>query len=177
MNVFARLFDNSGSKCSAFAQFQMHRTRPKIGKAGFSGLSVGWHAHCGLDFGATRSTGGEQTMRRYVVELGTGIDLHGADVTKAATRAVRDAISRSCLCGLLEIAGLKDPDEMRVRVHIACPTPDRLDGDAVRAAVPFGQVRLDVEAGGMVTEGLHIDRLGAGDRIVVALAAITVSID
>ncbi len=116
-------------------------------------------------------------MRRYVVELGTGIDLHGGDVTKAATRAVRDAISRSCLCGLFEIAGLQDPDEMAVRVHVACPTPDRVDGDAVRAVVPFGRVRLDLDAGGMVTEGLHLDRLGAGDRIVVAVAAVTVAID
>ncbi|TBW32175.1 hypothetical protein EYW49_22510 [Siculibacillus lacustris] len=115
-------------------------------------------------------------MRRYVVELGTGIDLHGADVTKAATRAVRDAISRSCLCGLFEIAGLADPDEMHVRVHVACPFPDRLDATAVGAEVPFGRVTVDVTDGGMVTRGLHVDRLGAGDRIVVALAAVTVSI-
>lgn len=115
-------------------------------------------------------------MRRYIVELGTGIDLHGGDVTKAATRAVRDAISRSCLCGLFEVAGLRDPDEMQVRLHVACPFPDRLDAAAVAAAVPFGRVTLDVGEGGMVTQGLHVDRLGEGDRIVVALAAVTVSI-
>ena len=31
--------------------------------------------------------------KRFVVELGTGADLHGADMTKAAVRAVKDAIS------------------------------------------------------------------------------------
>ena len=32
-------------------------------------------------------------LQRYVVELGTGADLHGANMTKAAYRAVKDAIS------------------------------------------------------------------------------------
>ena len=51
-------------------------------------------------------------MRRFIVELGMGSDLHGGDVTKAAMRAVRDAVSRSCLCGLFEVAGLKRPEDM-----------------------------------------------------------------
>ena len=34
--------------------------------------------------------------KRFVVEIGSGVDLHGEDVTKAACRAVKDAISRSC---------------------------------------------------------------------------------
>jgi len=45
------------------------------------------------------------TKKRFVVELGYGADLHGGDVTKAAQRAVKDAISRSCLCGLFDILG------------------------------------------------------------------------
>ena len=36
-------------------------------------------------------------MKRFIVELGMGTDLHGGDVTKAAKRAVRDAVSKSCL--------------------------------------------------------------------------------
>jgi uncharacterized protein (TIGR02058 family) len=114
------------------------------------------------------------TMRRYVVELGAGADLHGGDVTKAAQRAVRDAVSRSCLCGLFEVVGLEDPNQMRVRVHIACPRPDRVEAEAVRSEIPFGQVTVEVTEGGMVTEGLHLERLGPGSQIVVALAAVTV---
>ena len=94
-------------------------------------------------------------MRRFIVELGTGSDLHGGNVTTAATRAVRDAISRSCLCGLFEIAGLKDPRDMQVRVHIASPFPDRVDRDAVAAELPFGRVSVEV------TEGRHADRRAA----------------
>jgi uncharacterized protein (TIGR02058 family) len=30
--------------------------------------------------------------KRFIVEIGTGADLHGEDVTKAACRAVKDAI-------------------------------------------------------------------------------------
>ena len=36
--------------------------------------------------------------KRFIVELGTGADLHGEDVTEAACRAVKDAISSNCLC-------------------------------------------------------------------------------
>ena len=115
-------------------------------------------------------------MRRFIVELGTGSDLHGGNVTTAATRAVRDAISRSCLCGLFEIAGLKDPNDMQVRVHIASPFPDRVDRAAVASELPFGRVSVEVTEGGMRTEGLHVAKLGEGNHIVVALAAITVSI-
>jgi uncharacterized protein (TIGR02058 family) len=113
-------------------------------------------------------------MKRFVVELGTGVDLHGQDVTKAARRAVKDAISRSCLCGLLEVANLRSPDQMRVRLQIACPFPEKLDAEAVKKNVPFGEVELVAEKGGMLAAGMHYESLGEGDKIVVALAALTV---
>lgn len=116
-------------------------------------------------------------FKRYIVELGMGSDLHGQDVTKAAIRAVRDAVSRSCLCGLFEIVGLKRPEDMHIRLHIACPAPDRLDRDAVAAEVPFGAVELSVAEGGMKADGLHVASLGEGDKITVALAALTVLVD
>ncbi len=116
-------------------------------------------------------------MRRFIVELGMGADLHGGDVTKAAMRAVRDAVSRSCLCGLFEVAGLKSPDDMSVRLKVCCPTPERLDRERVAGSVPFGRVELEVREGGMVTEGLHLPQLGEGSSIVVALASLTVCVE
>jgi len=116
-------------------------------------------------------------LKRYVIELGTGADLHGGDVTKAAQRAIRDAVSRSCLCGLMDIFQFKNPDQMHIRLKVACPHPEQLDREAVLAAVPFGQSELTVESGGMVTEGLDLPQLGPGDRIVVALASLTVLVD
>ena len=116
-------------------------------------------------------------LKRYVVEFGMGADLHGQDVTKAAKRAVKDAVSHSCLCGLFEVAGLKEPGEMRIKLQIACPYPEQLDREAVKASVPFGEVELVCEQGGMLTQGLHYPELGKGDNIIIALASLTVYVD
>ncbi len=50
--------------------------------------------------------------RRYLVEVGTGIDLHGEDVTKAAQRAVKDAISHSSMVGLSQLFKIKNFSEI-----------------------------------------------------------------
>ncbi len=71
--------------------------------------------------------------KRFIVELGTGADLHGEDVTKAACRAVKDAISRSCLCGLVEIMGIEDLQAIQVDILIASPRPDEVDLEQVKA--------------------------------------------
>ena len=46
--------------------------------------------------------------KRYLVEFGTGVDLHGMDVMEAARRAVRDAVSQCCMCGLVDLLGISD---------------------------------------------------------------------
>lgn len=115
--------------------------------------------------------------KRFIVELGTGIDLHGQDVTKAATRAVRDAISRSCLCGLVEILGLEDLNEMEVEVLVAVPEPEEVNGEEVLKAIPFGRKRLRVVRGGLSAPGLYLKELGGeSGTIVVANAAVTVRV-
>ena len=53
----------------------------------------------------------EAKLKRYVVEFGMGLDIHGQDAGKAAQKAVKDAVSRSCLCGLSEVLGLRDFNE------------------------------------------------------------------
>lgn len=115
-------------------------------------------------------------LKRYIVELGYGTDLHGGNSTKAACRAVKDAVSRSCLCGLFEIFALEDPNSMHVQVKIACPKPEEVDGELVLAAVPFGTKKLEIVSGGMMTRGLEVPELGSGDNIFVAIAALTVSV-
>jgi uncharacterized protein (TIGR02058 family) len=116
-------------------------------------------------------------LKRFVVELGMGSDLHGGDVTKAAQKAIKDAVSRSCLCGLLEIVGLTDPNQMCVDVRLGCPDPARLDREAVLKAVPFGAAKLEVVTGGLTVRGLSLPELGAGDTIVTVVAALTVSVE
>lgn len=116
-------------------------------------------------------------LRRYVVEIGIGADLHGGDVTKAAQRAVKDAVSRSCLCGLVDILGVDDPNRMHVEVKIGCPQPELLNQEEVLKMVPFGSKVLEAVSGGLAAPGLHLPALGEGNVIVIAVAALTVWID
>ncbi len=117
-------------------------------------------------------------LKRFVVELGMGVDLHGENMTKAACRAVRDAIGRSCLCGLIEILGLESLEEVQVEILVACPDPDRVDRDVVAAEVPIGRATVKVIPGGMTAPGICVDRFAKDcDRIAVANVAITVSVD
>ncbi len=116
--------------------------------------------------------------KRFIVELGTGIDLHGEDVTKAACRAVDNAISKSCLCGLVEILGLQNLEDVHVDILVASPRPEQVDLNQVEETVPIGQKTARAVEGGMTAEGLCVPQFAPEcDQIVVANAAITVSID
>lgn len=115
--------------------------------------------------------------QRYIVEIGTGADLHGGNVTKAAQKAIKDAVSHSCLCGLFDIMNFTDPNQMYIELKIACPHPETINREEVLRAVPFGTVDLEVVGGGLSVRGLYLPELGEGDTIVVAVAALTVYID
>ena len=116
--------------------------------------------------------------KRFIVELGTGIDLHGEDVNEAACRAVKDAVSRSCLCGLMEIIQLKDHDQMEVEVLVASPKPEEIDLERVKAMVPLGRKTALAVPGGMTAQGLCVPQFGPDcERIVVANAAVTVYVN
>ena len=71
--------------------------------------------------------------RRYLLEVGTGIDLHGKDETKAAQRAVKDAISHSSMIGLGQLFKIDSFEELEdallVDVTVATPNPDEVDGE------------------------------------------------
>lgn len=116
--------------------------------------------------------------KRYIVELGTGIDLHGEDVTEAACRAVKDAISHSCLCGLMEILELKDTNQVDIDILVACPRPEEVDIEKVAAALPLGNRQARAVKGGMLAEGLCVPQFGPDcENIVVANAAVTVYVE
>ena len=91
--------------------------------------------------------------RRYLVEAGTGIDLHGEDATKAAQRAVKDAISHSSMVGLGQLFKIKSfseiEDALMVDVTVAAPDPEKVDGDAVLSTLPEGKRRITVVKGGI----------------------------
>lgn len=117
-------------------------------------------------------------LKKFIVEMGTGIDQHGQDPTNAACKAVKDAVSRSCLCGLLEVARLQDVDQMVVKVLIACPHPEQVNREVVLDALPFGTKTIEVVEGGMVARSVYQPELGdQSDEVFVANAAVTVLVD
>jgi len=116
--------------------------------------------------------------KRFIVEIGTGVDLHGEDVTKAACRAVKNAVSSSCLCGLFEIMGIEDLETIDVEIVVAAPNPQDVDLDRVMAEAPIGRKTARAVEGGMAAEGLCVPRFAPEcSRIIVANAAVTVRID
>ncbi len=113
--------------------------------------------------------------KRYLIELGTGADLHGMDQMEAASRAVRDAVSHCCMCGLVDTLGLKDlKKDMRISLKIAAPVPEEIDTEALKKQLIAEEVDVEVVRGGMLLNGLHVDEFGRGDQIVVVNAGITV---
>lgn len=112
-------------------------------------------------------------MRTFVVELGTGADLHGGDATTAAIRAVQDCFNHVSLPGLFSVAGLQDPGLMEVEVVLG--VPDGLapvDIDRVAAVFPFGKTDIKIQPG-----GLRVDGGGrAADFITVVNAALFVRV-
>ena len=118
------------------------------------------------------------TGKRFVVEIGTGIDLHGEDMTETCCRAVKDAISRSCLCGLVEVLGIKDLDLVEVKILVACPKPEEVDLERVKDVAPVGRKSAQAVRGGMAAAGLCVDRFGPErTQITVANAAVTVFVN
>ncbi|MHA1273569.1 MAG: Lin0512 family protein [Promethearchaeota archaeon] len=120
--------------------------------------------------------------KRFIVQIGMGVDQHGHDndCTKAAQKAIKNAISNNCLTGLLEICNMKDPKEllsMKVHVKIGAPFPEKINKEKVLKAVPFGIKSIEVVKGGLIAKGVKIEELGdTSDNIIICNAAVTVSI-
>lgn len=108
--------------------------------------------------------------KRMVVEIGMGTDIRGGDCTKAAVRALRDALWHNSL-GISELVG-QPVDAMRVDVTIGVPRPETVDEAAVLAVLPHGTGRLTVVEG-----GLAIPRPGRDDVTIIANAAASVYLD
>lgn len=110
------------------------------------------------------------TWKRMVLEIGMGTDIRGADCTKAAVRALRDALWHNSL-GVANALGL-ETDAMRVEVIIGVPRPDSVDREAVLAVLPHGTGTVDVVEG-----GLEIANDAGTDSTLIAHAAAVVRLD
>jgi len=109
-------------------------------------------------------------MQRFIIEMGMGNDLHGQDYTKAAARAIEDAIRHSSI-PLFPALGL-DHAAMQVRVTVAVQNPDAVDTNALKAGLPRGEVSVTATHG-----GLDITNPQSGEVTVVATAAVEAFLD
>jgi uncharacterized protein (TIGR02058 family) len=122
------------------------------------------------------------TDKRFIIEIGCGVDQHGHknDCSNAAIKAIKNAISNNCLTGLFEICGLKEPSDilrMKVHVKIGAPYPEKINEKKVLKAIPFGTKSIEVVQGGLVANGIMIKELGdMSDKMIICNAAVTVSI-
>jgi uncharacterized protein (TIGR02058 family) len=108
--------------------------------------------------------------KRIILEMGSGNDLHGGDYTKAAIRAVQDALHHSSLA-FLRTLGL-DSKQMQVEVTIGAQRPERVDAASVKATLPHGEVTVRVVKG-----GLDIPSDDGHDTAIVASAAVAVRME
>jgi uncharacterized protein (TIGR02058 family) len=108
--------------------------------------------------------------KRMVLEIGMGTDIRGSDPTKAACRALRDALWHNSL----SIApALGQPREaMIVDVHIGVPRPELVDKAQVLAVLPYGKGTVTVVEG-----GLEIANDAGTDSTLIANACAIVSLD
>lgn len=108
------------------------------------------------------------SRKRLVVEMGMGVDLRGGDYTKAAVRALRDALWHN---SLTVVPALGYPvEEMQVDIEIGVCEPELVDKAKVAEVLPYGRASVIVVKGGLdVREG---DR-----HTVVANAAAVVYLD
>src|SRR5476651_1433891 len=108
------------------------------------------------------------TRVRCITEMGMGVDVHGKDATKAARRAVSDAIRHSSI-GFFRMVGQTSKD-MFVDVTIGVPDPGSVDTAVVAKELPYGTVTVKAVKG-----GLEIPAESGGDAITIANAAVIVS--
>lgn len=114
-------------------------------------------------------TGTPKALKKIILEMGTGNDLYGEDYTKAAKRAVQDAIHHSSLL-FFRTLGI-DPATMEIELNLAAQKPEAIDLDAVAATLPYGQVKPRAHKG-----GLNVVHPETGTTSVIVNAGIVVRV-
>ena len=109
-------------------------------------------------------------MKRIILEMGAGNDLYGEDYTKAACRAVEDAIRHSSLI-LFRSLGF-DHADMQVQVTIGVQHPEKVDAELVAQKLPRGTASVRVVKG-----GLNVVDADNNSCTVVATAAVEAWLD
>ena len=115
--------------------------------------------------------------KRVAMELGMGTSLRRQDYTKAAVRALQDALWHNSLT-MADAFGFSRED-MIVEVDIAVQQPALVDLDTVKTVLPYGQPLIRVVHGGL--DIAKPAKLGKNpvhtNKTVIAQAAVNVYFD
>ena len=110
-------------------------------------------------------------LKRMVLEIGMGTDIRGADYTKAAVRALRDALWHNSL-SVADALGQSSGLHAGRGDRSACRIPSRSTRPQVLAVLPHGTGTVKVVEG-----GLEIANDAGTDSTLIAHAAAVVRLD
>ncbi|MCB1905947.1 MAG: Lin0512 family protein [Rhodocyclaceae bacterium] len=109
-------------------------------------------------------------LKKVVVQFGMGTSIRSQDYTRAAERAIRDALWHNSL-NVADAFGFPK-EAMIIDVEIGVQQPERVDTSALAGIFPYGRPALRVVKGGLDVAKPHRDGL-----TVIANAAVSVSFD
>ncbi|XP_062160766.1 uncharacterized protein LOC133867996 [Alnus glutinosa] len=119
-------------------------------------------------------------IKLLFVEMGVGYDQHGQDITAAAMRACRDAISSNSIPAFRRgsIPGVTF-DQMKLQIKLGVPNSlqQSLDIERVKSVFPYGKiVKFEVVDGGLIcSSGVHVEEMGdKNDDCYIVNAAVYV---
>ena len=132
--------------------------------------SAGWIPHPKDKSNQTAESQVGMAKTRMALELGMGTSLRNGDYTRAAVRAVQDALWRNSI-SFAEVFGFEKSD-MLIDIEIGVQKPEAVDADEVKAVLPYGNGGVRVVKG-----GLDIPKPDGGGVTILANAAIIISFD
>jgi uncharacterized protein (TIGR02058 family) len=105
-------------------------------------------------------------LKRMMLEIGMGTDIRGADYTKAAVRALRDALWHNSLT--IGATVNQHVDSMVVEILVGVPKPDQIDHQALLEILPHGTGTVTVVEGGLEI----VNDAGTGSTVIANCCAI-----
>ncbi|WCJ27174.1 hypothetical protein M5689_008941 [Euphorbia peplus] len=119
-------------------------------------------------------------IKLLFVEMGVGYDQHGQDITVAAMRACRDAISSNSIPAFRRgsIPGVSF-EQMKLQIKLGVPQPlqQSLDVERVKSVFPYGKIlNVEVVDGGLIcSSGVCVEEMGdKNDDCYIVNAAVYV---
>ncbi len=109
-------------------------------------------------------------IKRVALEIGQGTSLRTGDYTRAAKRAIENALWRNSL-SMAEVFGFSKND-MIVDVVIGVQCPEEVRLSSLEELFPYGKVKIKSELG-----GLDISKTDSTGKTIIAIAVLIISFD